>query len=68
MDDDMNISKAEFLADFFCSNLAKEVYKSAQGLESNTEVVESLVHFANLLWDEIEEAIKQQSDDDDTDY
>lgn len=63
MDDDMNINKAEFLADFFCSPLAKEVYKGLANVSNNDEIVISLVNFANKLWEEIESNI-----DNDTDY
>jgi hypothetical protein len=63
MDDDQ-ISKAEFLADFFCSPLAKEVYKGLNSLSNNDEIAQSLVSFANKLWDEI----KASMDEDDTDY
>jgi hypothetical protein len=52
MDDD-KISKAEFLADFFCSSLAKEVYKSLSDVSNN----------ADKLWQEINEC-----QEDDTDY
>lgn len=62
MDDD-KISKAEFLADFFCSSLAKEVYKSLSDVSNNNEVVRSLVNFADKLWQEINEC-----QEDDTDY
>ena len=65
MDDDMSISKAEFLADFFCSPLAKEVYKGLSTISSNDEIVISLVNFANKLWEEIESNI---NNDNDTDY
>jgi hypothetical protein len=63
MDDDQ-ISKAEFFADFFCSPLAKEVYKGLNLLSNNDEIAQSLVSFANKLWDEI----KAATDEDDTDY
>jgi len=63
MDDDQ-ISKAEFLADFFCSPLAKEVYKGLNSLSNNDEIAQSLISFANKLWDEI----KVSLDEDDTDY
>ena len=64
MDDDISINKAEFLADFFCSPLAKEVYKGLITFSNNDEVVDSIVSFANKLWAEIESNI----DTDDTDY
>ena len=63
MDDDQ-ISKAEFLADFFCSPLAKEVYKGLNSLSNNDEIAQSLISFADKLWDEI----KASMDEDDTDY
>jgi hypothetical protein len=62
MDEDQ-LSKAEFLADFFCSNLAKEVYKSLSNVSSNDEIAESLVNFANKLWNEIKEAMEEDGDD-----
>lgn len=62
MDEDQ-LSKAEFLADFFCSNLAKEVYKSLSNVSSNDEITESLVNFANKLWNEIKEAMEEDGDD-----
>lgn len=60
------LTKAEFLADFFCSNLAKEVYKSLGHLTDYQDVVSSLAHFAEKLWFEIEQAQKESEDD--TDY
>ena len=64
MDDDISINKAEFLADFFCSPLAKEVYKGLTTVSNNDEIVQSLINFANKLWNEIESNIER----DDTDY
>lgn len=64
MDEDMSINKAEFLADFFCSPLAKEVYKGLTTVSNNDEIVESIISFANKLWDEIESNIEE----DETDY
>ena len=64
MDEDMSISKVEFLADFFCSPLAKEVYKGLTTISSNDEIVDSLISFANKLWAEIESNMNE----DETDY
>lgn len=63
MDEDQ-LSRAEFLADFFCSSLAREVYKGLSHISNNEEITISLVNFANRLWDEIKEAMRE----DDTDY
>ena len=60
------VSKAEFYADFFCSPLGKEVYKSLSHLDNYEEVVKSLANFADKLWDEIEQV--QEESGDDTDY
>lgn len=60
------LTKAEFLADFFCSNLAKEVYKSLSHLDNYDDVVSSLTHFGEKLWFQIEQ--NQEESGDDTDY
>ena len=62
MDDDMSVSKVEFLADFFCSPLAKEVYKGLSGVSNNDDVIDSLINFANKLWEEIESNIENDTD------
>ena len=54
--DDESINKAEFLAEFFFSPLAAEVYKEAT--DKDKEVIE----FANLLWVEVSNAIEQDDD------
>ena len=60
------LTKAEFLADFFCSPLGKEVYKSLSHLDNYDDVVSCITHFAEKLWFQIEQAHKESEDD--TDY
>lgn len=62
--DDFN--KATFYADFFCSELAVEVYKNAIREVNTVDRVSYLVNFANRLWDEIKSA--SESEDSETDY
>lgn len=57
------LTKAEFLADFFCSPLAKEVYKSLPHLDNFKDVVSSLSSFAEKLWNEINVAIEEDEGD-----
>ena len=57
--DDFN--KATFYADFFCSELAVEVYKNAV-----INKVSYLVNFADRLWQEIKQA--QNDTENGTDY
>lgn len=64
MDDDSVIHKAEFLAEFFCSPLAVEVYKDSGG---DTKV-EDLNSFANALWDLVSSAIEEDNESDGTDW
>ena len=61
--DDLN--KATFYADFFCSELAVEVYKNAVR-EAVIDKVSYLVNFADRLWDEIK--IASENEDTETDY
>lgn len=61
--DDFN--KATFYADFFCSELAVEVYKNAVR-EAVIDKVSYLVNFADRLWDEIK--IASENEDTETDY
>lgn len=56
------LTKSEFLADFFCSSLAREVFKSLNDVSSENEVVSSLIRFANKLWIEIENAQANETD------
>jgi len=60
------VSKAEFYADFFCSPLGKEVYKSLSHLDNYDDVVSCMTHFAEKLWFQIEQS--QKESDDGTDY
>lgn len=60
MDEDRVIHKAEFLAEFFCSPLAVEVYNDID-LESK---VEGLNEFASALWDVVKSAMDEEEDTD----
>ena len=53
--DDLN--KATFYADFFCSELAVEVYKNAVREVTSIDRVSYLVAFCEKLWQEIENNI-----------
>ena len=59
------LSKASFLADFFCSELAVEVYKNAVREVTTIDRVTYITNFADKLWEEIEKCIE---DDENTDY
>lgn len=59
------LSKASFLADFFCSELAVEVYKNAVREVTTVDRVSYITNFADKLWEEIEKCIE---DDSGTDY
>lgn len=59
------LSKASFLADFFCSELAVEVYKNAVREVTTVDRVSYITSFAERLWDEIE---RVSIDDNETDY
>ncbi len=61
--DDFN--KATFYADFFCSELAVEVYKNAVR-EAVIDKVSYLVNFTDRLWDEIKSV--SENEDTETDY
>ena len=60
------LSKASFLADFFCSELAVEVYKNAIREVTTVDRATYLINFADKLWEEIEKAVGDE--DSDTDY
>lgn len=47
------LNKASFLADFFCSELAVEVYKNSVREVTVPDRVTYLVSFAESLWKEI---------------
>ena len=60
------LNKAMFYADFFCSELAVEVYKNAVREVTAVDRVPYLINFADRLWEEVEKA--QEDSDDGTDY
>jgi hypothetical protein len=51
------LNKASFLADFFCSELAVEVYKNSVREVNVTDRAVYLINFAERLWQEIKENI-----------
>ena len=65
MDEDM--SKSDFLADFFCSELAVEVYKNSVREVTSADRVKYLVSFAEALWREICLA-REDGDDNSTEW
>jgi hypothetical protein len=50
---DEELDKTSFLADFFCSELAVEVYKNSVREVTSADRVKYLVSFAEALWREI---------------
>ena len=50
---DEELSKEMFLADFFCSELAVEVYKNSVREVTSADRVKYLVSFAESLWREL---------------
>ena len=52
------LNKASFLADFFCSELAVEVYKNSVREVTAPDRGTYLVSFAESLWKEISESIE----------
>jgi hypothetical protein len=50
---DEELDKASFLADFFCSELAVEVYKNSVREVTGPDRVKYLVSFAESLWREL---------------
>ena len=61
MDDELD--KASFLADFFCSELAVEVYKNSVREVTSPDRVKYLVSFAESLWRELCLAKSDDADD-----
>lgn len=61
MNDEEPISKQLFLADFFCSELAAEVYR-------NTGTVKEVTEFAEVLWETIQASKEESEGDEDNDY
>lgn len=61
MDDELE--KASFLADFFCSELAVEVYKNSVREVTSPDRVKYLVSFAESLWRELCLAKADDTDD-----
>jgi len=61
---DEELTKAGFLADFFCSELAVEVYKNSVREVTSPDRVTYLIAFAERLWQEV----KSNIDDTDADY
>lgn len=59
------LTKASFYADFFCSELAVEVYKNAVREVTTVDRVTYITNFADKLWEEVEKCIEE---DDGTDY
>jgi len=51
------LNKASFLADFFCSELAVEVYKDSVRGVNVTDRAVYLINFAERLWQEVKESI-----------
>ena len=62
---DEDIDKASFLADFFCSELAVEVYKNSVREVTGPDRVKYLVSFAESLWREL---CLAKTDDNTDDY
>ena len=50
---DEELDKSSFLADFFCSELAVEVYKNSVREVTAPDRVKYLVSFAESLWREL---------------
>lgn len=57
-----DLTKAEFMADFFCSELAAEVYKNASREVSPVERAVYLVAFCERLWQEVKNNIDDSGD------
>ena len=57
------LNKASFLADFFCSELAVEVYKNSVREVNVQDRVVYLINFAESLWKEISESIENGDND-----
>ena len=54
------LNKASFLADFFCSELAVEVYKNSVREVTGPDRVTYLISFAEALWKEISESMEDE--------
>lgn len=64
MDEELN--KVMFLADFFCSELAAEVFKysATNGLKSDGDHAKAVSSFGEALWREL--SIAREEDDTDS--
>jgi len=62
------LNKAMFYADFFCSELAVEVYKNSVREVTTVDRVSYLVSFAERLWEKVKEAEESDPDSGDTDW
>ena len=60
---DEELDKSTFLADFFCSELAVEVYKNSVREVTSPDRVKYLVSFAESLWRELCLAKSDDADD-----
>jgi hypothetical protein len=58
--DDLN--KASFLADFFCSELAVEVYKNSVREVNVADRAVYLINFAERLWQEVKNSMGEGDD------
>ena len=61
MNDEEPISKQFFLADFFCSELAAEVFR-------NKGTVKEVTEFAEALWETILASKEETEEEEDNDY
>lgn len=57
------LNKASFLADFFCSELAVEVYKNSVREVNVQDRVVYLINFAESLWKEISQSLEEGDND-----
>jgi len=62
------LNKASFLADFFCSELAVEVYKNSVREVNVTDRAVYLISFAERLWQEVKESMGEGDDWDEGGY
>jgi hypothetical protein len=63
---DEELDKSSFLADFFCSELAVEVYKNSVREVTAPDRVKYLVSFAESLWREL--CLAKSNDDTGTEW
>jgi hypothetical protein len=56
------LNKASFLADFFCSELAVEVYKNSVREVNVTDRAVYLINFAERLWQEVKSGMGECDD------